>query len=184
MPTRPEAGFLPLDEFEAKTIAEQKLLFKMFWDPATHEYDPLDQWRLSTGTKQPKNPRGNSAIVGVFFASKQARMHIFEQKRVFNPLGTSITRKQWRIILKALIWRDALWAWLPPIIEAYGDPDWQLHSCVGWNCYDERIYTPKKGDFIVGPGVCMQRENYKGREWIGSLLLQDIITGQSNEPAP
>ncbi len=179
MPAKPAKGFLPLDEFEAKTVQEQQLLFKKFWDPSTHNYDS-DNWRLSTDPKAPLNPRGNTAIVGVFFASKKQRLHIFEQKRLFNPLGTSITRKQWRIILRPLLWRDANWCWLPAIMDAYGSDDWCLYNCVGWNCYDEMIYQPKVGDMIMGPGVCKPRIDYKGREWIGALLLQDIITGQSN----
>lgn len=175
-PTRPESGMLPLDEYEAKTIDEQRLLFDMFWNPETHAYDPEDFWRESSDPTAAKNPRGNSVILGVFFVNDETQQHLFEQKRLFNPLGVSITRVQWRIILSPLLQRDANWCWLPSIIKAHANGDWRLFSCCGWNCYDELIYKRKRGDWVVGPTLNMPAADYKGKEWTGTYLLRDLIT--------
>lgn len=181
MPRLPLKGFLPHDEFEAKTVDEQKLLFNMFWNPERgHKYDPLDHWRLSPHPHDSLNPHGNVAVLGVFFSNPQTNAHLFQQKRILCPLSIAITRYQWRVILEPLILRDAMWCWLPGIIEAYQDDAWKLHNVVGWNCYEEKFYTPRSGDMILGPDICMPRSEYKAQEWIGTSLLQDIISPLSS----
>lgn len=183
LPRKPERGFLPEDEFIARTVEEQQMTFTLFWDPKTHDFDARDHWRIPSDPNGSHNPKGNVAVVGVFFYSPKAKLHLFEQKRVLNPLSCAITRRQWRIILSPLIIRDAFWCWLPNICDAYGDDSWRIYSCVGWSCHQQKFMKPSEYDYVLGPNVCATRRDVKEKEWIGTSLLKDIISTRSDVSA-
>lgn len=180
MPTRPEKGMLPLDEFIARTPEEMQMNFDLFWNPRTHAYDPEDNWRLPADPAGSMNPSGNVAVVGCWFISTRERLQLFDAKRILNPLSCNITRKQWRIILHPLIVRDANWCWLPGIIDAHeGDASWRLHSCIGWSCHQQKFYKPNEWDYVLGPNVCALRRDVKEKEWTGISILSDITSTRS-----
>lgn len=183
MPMKPEHGFLPEDEFVSRTVEEQQLLYKLFWDPKTHAFDSKDHFRIPQYGKRRINPSGNVAVVGVFFWSPKTQLHIFEAKRVLNPLSCAITRYQWRIVLRPLILRDAYWCWLPNICDAFDDDSWRVFSCVGWSCHAQKFYKPSEYDYVLGPNVCAIRRDVEEKEWTGISLLKGIISTRSGASA-
>jgi hypothetical protein len=179
MPTKPQRGYLPQDEFVARTVEEQQLIYKLFWDPATHTFDRKDHYRISPYGRAKVNPKGNVAVIGIFFYSPRTKFHLFEVKRVLNPLSCSITRMQWRIILAPLILRDAYWCWLPGICDAYEDDSWRIQTCIGWSCHFQKFYKPSEYDYVLGPDVCAIRRDVEEETWIGTSLLKDISSTRS-----
>lgn len=181
------SGNMMPEPFESLPHEEQASMLKQ-WSPPNCTIDPVDRFYIakSGGDWTPKQV-AHSVMVLIGWRSQATDERFIEERVAFTPIPRRpLTRKQWAIIIRAIVLRNCLWAWGPDIVKAFDDPSIMPAAFIAWKLRPDRCKIRKQNgsDYRMStvPGIPSGRiDQLEIIEWKASSILRDIIESTESE---